>query len=191
MIHFTCDMCGKTFTDRMEIAEFHHINLKGGYNSVFGDMGLDSGCVKCDLCQYCLHGLIKTFCRTEYGADKKGLDPLYLNNLGTSWFGNDSQDPPTECRINPYDAVEWFDAETEILRQPKKFKLNPEGLPAIGVLFGTTPLILDPEIESGFVLLRYKEGTKRIHFDADPCEVKSPDAIIRALLADNTEDNDA
>ena len=51
----TCDICGKKYDyanseDFMEIQEFHHINFRGGYNSVFGD---DVG-FAADICQHCL-----------------------------------------------------------------------------------------------------------------------------------------
>ena len=40
-----------------EIQEFHHIRFTGGYGSVCGD-GMK---VECDICQRCLHIMIKDF----------------------------------------------------------------------------------------------------------------------------------
>ena len=55
----TCDVCKKTYpnkggNDYIEIQEFHHVDFIGGYGSVFGDETR----VRCDICQYCLHGMI-------------------------------------------------------------------------------------------------------------------------------------
>jgi len=57
IVGYECDRCGKGYASDFweEIQEFHHINFTGGYGSIFGD-GTE---VKCDLCQYCLHSLIK------------------------------------------------------------------------------------------------------------------------------------
>jgi len=57
MDSITCDSCKKTYSDEMELQEFHHINFIGGYNSIFGD----SVEVKYDICQYCLKNIIKQF----------------------------------------------------------------------------------------------------------------------------------
>lgn len=49
----TCDICKKKYyygNDDMEIQEFHYINFRGGYESVFGDDVLMKG----DICQHCL-----------------------------------------------------------------------------------------------------------------------------------------
>ncbi len=53
----TCDICGKTYNkdDIMELQEFHHIHFTGGYGSVFGD----DSYIECDICQHCLHDMIK------------------------------------------------------------------------------------------------------------------------------------
>lgn len=53
-----CDRCKKPITDDMEIQEVYCIDLVGGYASVFGD----GTRITCDLCQHCLHELIKDFC---------------------------------------------------------------------------------------------------------------------------------
>jgi hypothetical protein len=63
VVKFTCDKCKKEITndDFIESQETHSIRLMGGYGSVFGD-GSE---VSCDLCQHCLHNLIKDFCVYE------------------------------------------------------------------------------------------------------------------------------
>jgi len=48
-----CDVCKKEFDNDknfMDIQEFHHIRLQGGYGSVFGD----GAKIECDICQGCL-----------------------------------------------------------------------------------------------------------------------------------------
>lgn len=61
---FTCDRCKKLIhADEYAFHEAHHINFVGGYASVFGD----GSKVACDLCQECLHDLIKEFCRISEG----------------------------------------------------------------------------------------------------------------------------
>ena len=57
-VSFKCDRCGKIVSDDMELQEVYSIGFTGGYSSVFGDMNE----VTCDLCQQCLHELIKDFC---------------------------------------------------------------------------------------------------------------------------------
>ena len=61
LIGFTCDKCQKHFPSDnwVEHQEMHTICFVGGYGSVFGDESY----VDCDLCQECLHGLIKDFVR--------------------------------------------------------------------------------------------------------------------------------
>jgi len=64
MVGIECDIChkeypNKTSEDEMEIQEFHHVRLRGGYGSVFGD----DFEVECDICQYCLKDLIGKYCR--------------------------------------------------------------------------------------------------------------------------------
>jgi len=60
VVSITCDRCGKTFDDMMDMQEFHRVKFTGGYSSVFGDMTK----VECDLCQDCLKDLIGDYCRT-------------------------------------------------------------------------------------------------------------------------------
>ena len=58
----TCDRCEKEINwldNPIEAQEFHHIDFRGGYASVFGD----EAHIQCDLCQHCLHALIKDFYR--------------------------------------------------------------------------------------------------------------------------------
>lgn len=64
----TCDVCGKTYVwnwrdsdDVFETQEFLHINLKGGYGSVFGD----GSTIKCDICQHCLKKLLGKYLRVD------------------------------------------------------------------------------------------------------------------------------
>jgi len=54
-----CDSCGREMhpTDHIEYQESFSIVFTGGYGSIFGD-GVD---ITCDLCQYCLHKMIKDF----------------------------------------------------------------------------------------------------------------------------------
>ena len=52
-----CDVCKKEYDcdkDIMEVQEFHHIFLEGGYNSVFGDGKM----FEADICQNCINNLI-------------------------------------------------------------------------------------------------------------------------------------
>jgi len=55
LISVQCDICGKVYDDTLELQEFHYIQFIGGYGSIFGD-GLG---IQCDVCQYCLHKIIK------------------------------------------------------------------------------------------------------------------------------------
>lgn len=57
--YVVCDRCKRKFDNDMDLQEFHFINFLGGFTSVFGDMVE----VECDLCQHCLHELIKDFYR--------------------------------------------------------------------------------------------------------------------------------
>ena len=62
----SCDKCGKDFDLRTEsgaseMREFHQINFWGGFGSVFGD----ETHVEADICQRCLHDMIKGFMRTS------------------------------------------------------------------------------------------------------------------------------
>jgi hypothetical protein len=63
----TCDICGTTYSlesdvfkdnynyDYLEMQEFLSIAFIGGYGSIFGD----GEHVECDICQHCLHKMIK------------------------------------------------------------------------------------------------------------------------------------
>lgn len=64
LVSITCDKCRKVYSVeddekdcRLEIQEFHRIHFTGGYSSVFGD----GTRVDCDLCQHCLHEMIRGF----------------------------------------------------------------------------------------------------------------------------------
>lgn len=56
IVSITCDVCGKTYIDRMEnsdileIQEFIHIKEYCGYGSIFGDGDI----IELDICQHCL-----------------------------------------------------------------------------------------------------------------------------------------
>jgi len=50
-----CDKCKKVYSDEMELQEFNHIELIGGYSSVFGD----GSKINIDICQHCLYDMIK------------------------------------------------------------------------------------------------------------------------------------
>jgi len=62
-VSYQCDKCKKDFDieEYDEIQEFHHIRFTGGYGSIFGD---GTG-VECDLCQKCLHAMIKDYMKTK------------------------------------------------------------------------------------------------------------------------------
>ena len=61
---FACDRCSKHVdVDDLDHQEGHHIDFVGGFSSVFGD----GAKVECDLCQECLHELIKDFARVVPG----------------------------------------------------------------------------------------------------------------------------
>lgn len=62
IVGIVCDKCKKEFSDLLELQEFHHIRFTGGYGSAFGD-GMN---VECDICQSCLHEMIKDICRTKF-----------------------------------------------------------------------------------------------------------------------------
>ncbi len=62
MVTISCDKCQKSFTEGttegdFEIQEFLKIDYIGGYTSIFGD----GEHVKLDICQYCLHDMVKDF----------------------------------------------------------------------------------------------------------------------------------
>ena len=54
-----CDKCGMIASedDYYEFDAFHHLYFTSGYCSVFGD----GTHVECDICQHCLHEMIKDF----------------------------------------------------------------------------------------------------------------------------------
>jgi hypothetical protein len=63
----TCDVCKKKYyydKDEMEIQEFLHIRLQGGYSSVFGD----GRSIKGDICQRCLNEKLGEYLTLEGGA---------------------------------------------------------------------------------------------------------------------------
>ena len=58
----TCDKCKTTYTKEnkpFEFQEFHHIRIRGGYGSVWGDEEI----IECDFCQHCLYEMIKDYMR--------------------------------------------------------------------------------------------------------------------------------
>lgn len=59
-----CDICKDNYDiekDIFECQEFLHIRFTGGYGSNFGD----GTSVECDICQRCLHAMIKDNIRTK------------------------------------------------------------------------------------------------------------------------------
>lgn len=68
LVSIMCDKCQKVYSVeddeedcRLELQEFHRIEFTGGYSSVFGDETK----VECDICQHCLHDMIKDFMVTS------------------------------------------------------------------------------------------------------------------------------
>lgn len=59
LVSVTCDKCGKTETDIMELQEWYYIHFVGGYNSIFGD----GDEYESDLCQQCLKELLEKHLR--------------------------------------------------------------------------------------------------------------------------------
>lgn len=62
----TCDVCKVVHSIKVdgfafETQEFLHINLRGGYGSVFGD----ESTIKCDICQHCLKRLLGEYIRVD------------------------------------------------------------------------------------------------------------------------------
>ena len=56
-----CDRCKTTYSDMIELQEFHCIDYIGGYGSIFGD----NMRIQCELCQYCLSEMIEGYFRRE------------------------------------------------------------------------------------------------------------------------------
>jgi hypothetical protein len=56
-----CDCCHKKvgYNDALEWQEFHHIDIIGGYGSIFGDESE----IQCDLCQHCMKKLLGDYLR--------------------------------------------------------------------------------------------------------------------------------
>ena len=63
-----CDVCKTEYKniDDVEIQEFLHIDLIGGYSSIFGD----SNSVRCNICQYCLREKLGEFLRIGDAEDE-------------------------------------------------------------------------------------------------------------------------
>jgi len=65
LTHIECDCCHKKFDvekDIMQVQEFLNINLRGGYDSIFGDEAL----IKANFCQYCFKELLGKYLKIEY-----------------------------------------------------------------------------------------------------------------------------
>lgn len=62
----TCDICQTTYSDGLEMQEFHHILTTGSYGSIFGDGTL----IECDICQHCLMRLLGRYIRTEHQDER-------------------------------------------------------------------------------------------------------------------------
>ena len=61
-VGMTCDVCKREFDckkDHLEVQEFHHINIEGGYGSIFGD----GAKIECDICQHCLKKILGEYIR--------------------------------------------------------------------------------------------------------------------------------
>ncbi len=56
----TCDVCGTTHTDVLDMQEYKHIRGRGGYNSAIGD-DVD---YECDLCSKCILAVLGKYLRT-------------------------------------------------------------------------------------------------------------------------------
>lgn len=56
-----CDCCHTSYDEIFEMQEFLHINIMGGYSSIFGD-GVN---VECDICQRCLKKHLGNFLRVS------------------------------------------------------------------------------------------------------------------------------
>lgn len=54
-----CDVCGEDYISELEHQEFLHIDMLGGYASIFGD----GTHIKCDICQHCLYKMIHKYIR--------------------------------------------------------------------------------------------------------------------------------
>ena len=61
---YICDVCHREIDDEtdhgLELQEMIHINTRGGYSSVFGDMAK----IELDICQHCLKEKLGEFIRT-------------------------------------------------------------------------------------------------------------------------------
>lgn len=55
----TCDVCQTSYTNVMQLQEFHYVDFIGGYESVFGD-GVR---MQADICQRCLKTLLGKYLR--------------------------------------------------------------------------------------------------------------------------------
>ena len=53
----TCDRCGRTDNNELEMQEYLAIDFIGGYKSVFGDMEKYTG----DICQRCVKALLGNY----------------------------------------------------------------------------------------------------------------------------------
>lgn len=61
LISVTCDVCKKEYTDQMEIQEFFQFNMRGGYNSIFGD----GATIQLDMCQHCAKAKLGEYIRAS------------------------------------------------------------------------------------------------------------------------------
>lgn len=68
-----CDVCKKEYSyndDFLECQEFLHINIRGGYGSIFGD----NLSIKGDICQHCLEKLLGKFLKVSDIYDYENED---------------------------------------------------------------------------------------------------------------------
>ncbi len=85
----TCDVCQKTFNKNvddeqmLEVQEFVHISFRGGYGSVFEDMGS----FELDICQHCLKERLGEFIRQTYrfGEELPSQEDLSAGKVGEAF----------------------------------------------------------------------------------------------------------
>lgn len=71
-IKVTCDVCKTEYDwvkDRMEVQEFQHIHIEGGFGSVFGD----GNKLRADICQYCFKKIFGKYLVEDNGGQDEVL----------------------------------------------------------------------------------------------------------------------
>ena len=85
LISITCDKCHLTFTDTLDLQEFHSFDFVGGYASQWGDGNNITG----DICGACFHILMKEYLVVEIGEAEASttLMEMYKNiETDMSWM---------------------------------------------------------------------------------------------------------